>query len=216
MATKKEEIYAIRDNHEAGWRGILKIYPIKELAKHWTNIVSLLFSLVIAPSTVFLADGAKAVTALADSVVGIIPSILGVVLAAYALIITFFSGTLFEKVTKPTSGKQFSVFQRSNASFALAVIILSGVLLSGFGVQRLTLVAEKYPVAEKVADVINLILSLTLCWGLVYGILLCALAALNMFGIGQTSSFFERIRQVSQEKDEETKAPGSQPQKPQE
>jgi hypothetical protein len=196
MSIEKKELEKVKSNHRIGWAGILEIYPIRELCSHWTNIISLVFSTISSSLSVLLGDGSKAVSALADSVITIIPGILGVVLAAYALIITFFSGSLLDKATKPIPGKEHSLFQRSNASFALAVIVLSVILLSGFGVQQLSRVAEKIPVPPIVANTVNLLVSFILNWGLVYGIALCWLAALNMFGIGQTSSLIKALERI--------------------
>lgn len=115
-----------------GWKSLIAFYGTKSLIKDcWLPII---ISTVICVGTYYSTnatfDVLKTVIGLANDIV---PSMIGLVLAAYTVLLTFFTSDTFKRFTGSEKGKTF--VKGMNAGFAacltfLALSVLSSMLIT--------------------------------------------------------------------------------------
>ena len=193
METTPNPLEELKATHNPGVSGLLKIFPVSRLVLHVAFLSSCVLAAVLLVFTNIFSLHIEMIKVITQAVLTIIPGLLGVVLAAYALIIAFFSDSTLDRITRPLKEKPYSLFQSTNAGFAISVIILCLILIFGFTVSIFTSIADKIIVPYLLAIISNNLILFILTWGLSYGILLCIVSALNIFGIGQTTDFLKNI-----------------------
>ena len=171
--------------NDPGIKGISAIFPIRRVVNSWWFRSCMIGSALVC-GLAFYADQVLELLQLAtESTISIVPGILGVVLAAYALVVAFMADSSAKILQKKVPKKDYTLIQAINASFVQAVFILTGVLLLGFAVQVVSKIAAKFPVPNLIAVAVNLGALFLILSGLCYSILLCAITAKNVFGAGQ-------------------------------
>ena len=154
---------------EFGWNSLFRNYGLKRFLKE--IVLPLIISTTICVGTHFSSKDSlvilKAVTVLANEIV---PALIGLVLAAYVVLLTFFTGNSFKKATETDKGKEF--IKEINASFAacltsLAVSVIFSIIIA---------ICIEWGYTSEFAECLNI--------GVLFGVsFLLSYAIISIFGI---------------------------------
>lgn len=154
---------------EFGWNSLFRYYGLKGLLRDIT--LPIIISTAICVGTYLSSrdslDILKTVTGLANEIV---PAMIGLVLAAYTVLLTFFTGDSFKKATSTDDGRKF--IKGINAGFAacltfLAVCIIFSIIIA---------VCIEWGYTSEIAEYINI--------GALFGVsFLLLYAVTSIFGI---------------------------------
>ncbi len=121
-----------KNSSEFGWKSLLGYYGFRGLLKDSSMPIIIATSICIGTylSDKDSLDLLKTVTRLAN---GVVPAMIGLVLAAYTVLITFFTGDSFKEATGTQKGKDF--IKSINAGFAacltfLAISVLVSIMIA--------------------------------------------------------------------------------------
>lgn len=117
---------------EFGWKSLFRYYGLKGFLRDIT--LPIIISIAICVGTCHSSKDSlvilKTVTGLANEIV---PAIIGLVLAAYTILLTFFTGDSFKKATETDDGRKF--IKEINAGFAaflslLAISVIFSIIIA--------------------------------------------------------------------------------------
>ena len=158
-----------KENSEFGWNSLFRYYGLKGFLRDITLPIIISTGICIGTYLSFKdsLDILKTVTGLANEIV---PAMIGLVLAAYTVLLTFFTGDSFKKATETDKGRKF--IKGINAGFAacltlLAVSVISSIIIA---------VCTEWGYTSEFAEYINM--------GALFGVsFLLSYAITSIFGI---------------------------------
>lgn len=107
---------------EFGWKSLFRYYGLKGFLRD--IILPIIISTAICIGTYLSSKDSleilKTITGLATEIV---PDMIGLVLAAYTVLLTFFTGNSFKKATETENGREF--IKGINAGFAACLTLLA-------------------------------------------------------------------------------------------
>lgn len=114
-----------------GWRTAFRIYPIENLRKGIIRplyfVMPVWLSIILSPLSYYDLIGI-----ISELITTSFPSIIGFILAGYAILIGCSSSELITSLCKKDINKNSSLFQRTSATFAIVMGALIITLLIGF------------------------------------------------------------------------------------
>ena len=166
---------------EFGWKSLFSHYGFSGLMKDsWLPII-IATSICIGTclSNKDSLEILKTITQLANEVV---PAMIGLVLAAYAVLLTFFTSESFKKATETQKGKNF--IKGINAGFAACLFFLALSVL----VSIVIAVCIKWEYTSEYADYFNLCALFGLSFLLSYAITSIFGIIIDIYNSGQTTA----------------------------
>lgn len=157
------------EKSDFGWKSLFRYYGLKGFLRDIT--LPIIISIAICVGTYLSSkdslDILKTVTGLANEIV---PAMIGLVLAAYTVLLTFFTGNSFKKATETDDGRKF--IKGINAGFAaclslLAISVVFSIIIA---------VCIEWGYTSEIAEYINI--------GTLFGVsFLLSYAIISIFGI---------------------------------
>lgn len=188
--TNENDFHNININNP-GWRTAWVIYSKENLSNSvffpWgLSLITLLVCIFTDNKPIIL------LTYLTELITTIVPGILGFTLAGYALIMGL-SNSEFMKGLKAfkQEGKNYTLFQSLNATFAIVLCVLFITTLTGV-VTGIIIKAEiPMPFCEKMTDAYNWLWLLVLIFLLYYTINSIKDIVINIFNLGQFAQVYD-------------------------
>lgn len=176
--------------NDPGWKTAWAIYSKENLSKSvffpWgLSLVTILICLFTTNSPITLLLYST------ELIITIVPCILGFTLAGYALIMGL-SNSEFMKGLKAfkQEGKEYTLFQSLNATFAIVLGMLFITTLTGVVVGIIIKAEIPMPFCEKFTDVCNWLCLFTLIFLLYYTINSIKDIVINIFNLGQFAQIY--------------------------
>jgi len=170
-----------KENSEFGWISLFRYYGLKGFLRD--IIMPIIISTTICVGTCFSSKDSleilKIVTGLANEIV---PVMVGLVLAAYTVLLSFFTGDSFKKAIGTAEGRKF--IKGINAGFAACLTILAVSVL----VSIIIAVCIKWEYTSEHADCYNLCALFVLSFLLSYAITSIFGIIIDIFNSGQTTA----------------------------
>lgn len=166
---------------EFGWKSLFCYYGFSGLMKDSVLPVIIATSICIGTclSDKDSLEILKTVTQLANEVV---PAMIGLVLAAYTVLLTFFTGESFKKATESQEGRMF--IKEINAGFAACLFFLAiSVLIS-----IMIAICVEWEYTSEYADFINYFALFGLSFLLSYAITSIFGIIIDIYNSGQTTT----------------------------
>ena len=166
---------------EFGWKSLLHYYGGKGFFRD--SILPIVISIVICIGTFFSDKEAleilKIITGLSNEIV---PAMIGLVLAAYTVLLTFFTGESFKKATETDDGKKF--IKGINAGFAACLTLLSICVI----VSIIIAVCIEWGYSSQYSELINFSSLFVISFLLSYAITSIFGIIIDIYNSGQTTA----------------------------
>ena len=179
-----------------GWKSIFENYTFKDAFKDciYPSCMSLILTLLITFSS---PDIFVSLQKIITWSISIIPNILVLLLAGYAIVLTVSWSDYGKSIRKYEAGKR--LLYNINSSYAAAILIMVITLLLNLTIDLIASFEVVVPVA--ISKYVNLITVFFLITLLIFSIWLLKDIAINIFNLGQTSSLFDNETNEIQEKE---------------
>ena len=169
-----------KEKSEFGWNSLFRYYGLKGFLRDIT--LPIIISITICVGTYLSSKDSleilKTITGLANEIV---PAMIGLVLAAYTILLTFFTGDSFKKATKTDDGKKF--IKGINASFAACLTLLAISVI--FSIVIAVCIECGY--TSEIADFINICALFWVAFLLSYAITSIFGIIIDIYNSGQTT-----------------------------
>ncbi len=193
----------IKENHQPGFKGIIKIYNWNEIKESKAFIISLIMSFILLIlSFCGTKDISETLKFWVNQILTIFPNLLGFSLGGFALIVGFGNSELIQSLTKSTKGKQYSVFQKLSAVFAFLLIIQSITFLISF-ITNIILELNFKAYCISVYYSINIFMILLLSFLALWGMFILPVLVVNVFTFGQVNHFLLTVKRINAEQKNE-------------
>lgn len=170
-----------RNSSEFGWSSLFRYYGAKGFMKD--SILPFGFSIAVCLGTHFSAKSfleiLKTVIALTNNIV---PAMIGLVLAAYTILLTFFTGESFRKATESEDGRKF--IKGINAGFAACITLLAICII----VSIFIAVSIELEYSSEYAEYINMVALFVMSFLLSYSITSIFGIIIDIYNSGQTTT----------------------------
>ncbi|MEJ7665551.1 MAG: hypothetical protein WKG07_41520 [Hymenobacter sp.] len=122
------DVKNLAQQHEAGFAGLRHLYPRDLLWKGilWPAIISSLLTGIFLLAQI---EPLKIVFSIVESIIAVMPSLLGFLLGGYTILISFSNSKLLKSLTEIPANDKISVFQKVSCIFALTILVQSATLL---------------------------------------------------------------------------------------
>ena len=179
-----------------GWKSVFKNYTRWDTLKDFKYplLISLFLTLLIA---FFSSDIFFSLQKIISWSIGIIPNVLALLLAGYAIVLTVFWSDYGKNIRKYESGKH--VLDNINSSYAATILIMVITLLLNLVIDLIA--SLEVVVSLIISKYVNLITIFILMTLLTFSIWLLKDIAINIFNLGQASSIFNSEMDKTKEKD---------------
>lgn len=165
---------------EFGWNSLFRYYGLKGFLRDIA--LPIIISIAICVGTYLSSKDSleilKMVTGLANQIV---PAMIGLVLAAYTLLLTFFTGDSFKKATETDDGRKF--IKGINAGFAACLTLLSVSIIFSIVIA----VCIEWGYTSEIADYINIATLFGVSFLLSYAITSIFGIIIDIYNSGQTT-----------------------------
>ena len=170
-----------KEKSEFGWGSLWRYYGFKGLMKDICApiIISIVFCVGTYLSTKDPLEILKAVIKLANEIV---PAMIGLVLASYTILLTFFTGDSFQKATNTAEGKK--LIKGLNANFAVCLTIQTVSIISSI----LISICIEWEYTSEFAIYINIIVLFFVSFLLSYAITSIFGMIIDIYNSGQTTA----------------------------
>lgn len=174
MATKQSS-----SNNLFGWKAVWQNYGWKGLLKD--SIIP--FSAAIGISAILISKGTDTLQML-DKILSIgidvVPAMVALILAAYAIMLTFIAGDSFANAKKNEAGK--NLIKRINANFSACLFVST---LTTVTMIIVSLIASM-GIECRYANIINFTTFFVVCYLLLYSVAILFGIIIDIFNAGQT------------------------------
>ena len=188
-----DERAELRASHPMGLKGLLSVYEIASLMKEKYFWPSTIVGIMVPSACVYLEVSLLELIALtADTIILILPGIIGVTLAGYALIAGLGNTDFIRKASNPTSNGGFSYQQRTTAVFGMSIFVQAVILIVSFLLTVLSPIITMVPVHAGLADTVNFIVLALLIGAGLYALFLIIDTVVSIFNYAQTVHFVIR------------------------
>jgi hypothetical protein len=184
------------DRNIFGWKSVFKNYTLLDALKDckYPSCISLTLTLMIIFSS---SDIFVSLQKIILWSIGIIPNILALLLAGYAIVLTVFWSDYGKNIRKYETGRR--LLNNINSSYAATILIMVITLLLNLSIDLITSFEIVAPVRiSKSVNVTAIFFVITL---LIFSIWLLKDIAINIFNLGQTSSIFDNEIDEAKEKE---------------
>lgn len=208
MYIDKEEF---KKKHKGDIPTLWKIYTSEK--KFYQNIyfkASICFSIfLLFLSLVSNTPSYTLIIKVVNSILNLLPSLLGFNLGAYILIVGFASNQIFTMISQPLEGKKnFSLYQKLNGVLGIAVIVQILSLLTSFSINLWDGIQEnlKWQIKNSyIIGTINFIGLFIVIFFSVYSIMLLVNVVKHVFLFAQTVQFINNVEDVKNKMNENVK-----------
>ena len=187
--TKEEFKKNAKEIFATGIRGIFSIMPIKRLLTERTFILALLLSILL---TIFVSVSGYTLSYIervTNLTKDIIPAILGLSLAGFAIVISQMNTETFKRTANIQEGKTHSLYQKTNAAFAIMCLSQLISLILSIVVSLIMPITVNIPVTELQANLVNIFLIFILTFILLYSLFSVFDIIYTIFASGQIVNF---------------------------
>jgi len=192
---------ALRMSHPMGLKGLLSVYGVASLVKEKYFYPSAALGIIVPIASLLLKVALQSLIALvADTIILILPGIIGVTLAGYALIAGLGNTDFIRRASKPTGKKGFSYQQRTTAVFGMSILVQAAILIVSFLLKVLSPLVAMVPVEEALADTANFAVLAFLIGAGLYALFLIVDTVVSIFNYAQTVHFTIRKDIIESEK----------------
>ena len=179
-----------------GWKSVFKNYTLWDVLKDckYPSYISLILTLIIAFTS---SDIFVSLQKIISWSIGIIPNVLALLLAGYAIVLTVFWSDYGKNIRKYEAGKR--LLNNINSSYAATIFIMVITLLLNLVIDLIASFEVVVPIAiSKYANLITVFFLITF---LIFSIWLLKDIAINIFNLGQASSIFDNEIDEAAEKE---------------
>jgi len=183
---------ALKKKFTPGLKGFLSLKPVKEVITDKFFIAALVIALIL--DCFVLLDPEKQldyIEMLGTMIFSIIPAVLGLSLAGFAIVISQVSEKALELITKVDIEKEGdkSLYQDVNMVFTLFVLAQFIPLIIAIFINLIKPFSLQILVTQKTATIANFMILLFESWAFFYALLSIVDLALNIFTMGQVVNF---------------------------
>jgi len=196
----KNEREGLKASHPMGLKGLLEVYDVASLVKEkyfWPSaIIGILVPLACFYFEVSLLD---LIALVADTIILILPGIIGVTLAGYALIAGLGNTDFIRRASKPAGKSGFSYQQRTTAVFGMSILVQAAILIGSFLLKVLSPIIKMVPVRASLANTVNFVVLAFLVGAGLYALFLIVDTVVSIFNYAQTVHFTIRKDSIESE-----------------
>lgn len=175
------------NNELIGWNAVFRSYNGKDTLKD--GLVSLILSLIIVAVIYLLSlDSYKILYKIVDISLNILPAIVSLLLAAYAIVLTLFWSDYGKKIRRFENGRK--LLTNINSSFAAIIFFMIVGLLLGLMFQIIISMEIKLQ-SLLIANIANLFGIFAMVFILFFSIYSLKDITVNIFGLGQITTIFD-------------------------
>jgi hypothetical protein len=169
-----------------GWKSVFADYTISDALKDckYPICISLFLTIMIIVNSSNVFDALEKIV---SGIISILPDILVLLLAGYAIVLTLFWSDYGKNIRKYSTGRK--LLKNINSSYAATILIMVIALLLSFILDIfMSLKLETSATASIWINGITIFFMITL---LLYSVWLLKDITINIYNLGQTSSFFD-------------------------
>jgi hypothetical protein len=169
-----------------GWKSVFASYTMSDALKDckYPIFISLFLTIIIVVNS---SDIFVSLDKIVSGTLSILPDILALLLAGYAIVLTLFWSDYGKNIRKYPAGRQ--LLKNINSSYAATVLIMVIALLFSFVLD--IIMDLEIEVSDVLSKWINNMVIFIVTTLLIYSIWLLKDITINIYNLGQTSSFFD-------------------------
>lgn len=174
-----------------GRQGIFSIFPPKKLIKERPFSVSLILSILFLVLVSYICPDKMLVLIekQTELIIAIVPSILGLSLAGFAIVISQINTETLERIADIQENKEYSLYQKTNAAFSIMCLTQLFVLIFAVFLSLVMLFSVKIPVPKFLADGVNMFILGLLTFIFLYALFSIFDIIYTIFNSGQVVNF---------------------------
>jgi len=188
----------LKETHKSGLKGLYRVYDKHKFIKSlW---IPLIISLVIFSCIIITQQNTyEVIEALSKVILSIMPSLLGFVLGAYAIIIGFGNEKFMKSTAIISVENPISFYQKFSSVFAFSILCFGTALVLAFVIILFSFIIIPECVPVIIISSINYFILFILMFTSIYSIFQIPVMILNIFTFSQTN----HINLVSQNAQDE-------------
>lgn len=190
---------------QPGIKGINSIHSMKKMFAGKVFILSCLITVLIVILFAFYEQQIDLIINIIDLIFIVIPTVLGLSLAGFAISISQISNESMEPLAIIQEGKDFSLYQTSNAVFSQTILAQFYCLLIAILTKIILPISIQIPVNAKLAVFVNALIMLLIAFSFIFSFLLIFDLVQNLFTTGQTANFLFMKKKIMDEENSEKK-----------
>jgi hypothetical protein len=169
-----------------GWKSVFANYTISDVLKDckYPILLSLFLTIIVIINS---SDIFVSLEKIVSKTISILPDILALLLARYAIVLTSFWSDYGKNIRKYSTGRQ--LLKNINSSYAATIFIMVIALLFNFVLD--IIISLEIETSVILSRWINSITIFTVTTLLIYSIWLLKDITINIYNLGQTSSLFD-------------------------
>ena len=168
-----------------GLAGLISIYPMHNFWRSIKYPLLIDFCLLLIV-LIFKADIYCQIKFLTETIMSVVPNVLGFILTGYTVIISVTESKYLKLMVKPLPSKHITLYQTVNSTFAFVLITLCVTLLIGF-ISNYVVKADLKIIdcLSGCVDIINSTFLFVLIFLFLYSIFAIKDVVINVFNFGQ-------------------------------
>lgn len=175
------------NNELIGWKAVFHSYNIIDAFKDW--LIPLILSLItIVFVYIFTPDTYKVLSEILEISLNILPAIVSLLLAAYAIVLTLFWSEYGKSIRRYENGRK--LLMNLNSSFAAIILFMIVGLIISVLLQviiSLEIVSESM-IIYNIANLIGIFIIVSILFLSIFSL---KDITINIFGLGQITSIFD-------------------------
>jgi hypothetical protein len=196
----------IKEKFAPGIKGIFSIKPLSEIIRERFFILALVMAGLLTAVLFFLTEKRlEYIDCITDIIIMIIPAILGLSLAGFAIVIGQVNQEALSRIADLDVGgienkKTFSLYQKTNAVFSVTVLTQLIILIFAILIKIIKPLSLRVPVPGQLASMTNLAVLFTESGLFFYALFSIVDLVQNIFTTGQIVNFlFIKNKYIGQE-----------------
>lgn len=176
-----------KENDTTGWKTVFRLYNGKDAFKDW--IIPIFLSLItVVVVYIFTPDTYKVLTKIVDISLSILPAIVSLLLAAYAIVLTVFWSEYGKSIRRYENGRK--LLMNLNSSFAAIILfMIVGLIISVLLQVIISIEIISYSMSIfKIANLTGIFLIVFILFLSIFSL---KDITINIFGLGQITSIFD-------------------------
>ena len=174
-----------------GIKGIFSIFSIKRLIKETSFLVSLCLAIIFSiVAFIFCNDKMlDIIEKIIDLIIAIVPAILGLSLAGFAIVISQINTETLERTADIQKKNENSLYQKTNAAVSIMCLTQLTALIIAVILTLIMQISKKILVSYFIAKIVNIILIFLLTFICLYALFSVFDIIYTIFNSGQIVNF---------------------------
>lgn len=174
-----------------GIKGIFSIFSIKRLIKETSFLVSLCLAIIFSIVVVIFCNDKMLdiIEKIIDLIIAIVPAILGLSLAGFAIVISQINTETLERTADIQKKNENSLYQKTNAAFSIMCLTQLTALIISVILTLIMQISKKILVSYFIAKIVNIILIFLLTFICLYALFSVFDIIYTIFNSGQIVNF---------------------------